>query len=94
MKESAQPLMDLATPASIMPSPKQVAISTSQRPHVRIEVVTYDPMQNKDGREYFCYHGRRVDLSVTAFLRLVKTMQFGPDRTHLTETLRAAGLWK
>lgn len=84
MKES-QPLMDLATRATVMPSPKLVAISTSERPHVRIEVVTYNRGH---------YYGRRVDLSVAAFLRLVKTMQFGPDRTELTETLKAAGLWK
>lgn len=90
MKEIPQPLMDLAAPASIMPSPKLEAISTSERPHVRIEVVTFD----SNGVDRCVYHGRRIDLSVTAFLRLVKTMQFGPDRTHLTEMLKAAGLWR
>lgn len=94
MKDSAQPVMDLASPASIMPSPKLTSISTSERPHIRIEVVTYDQMHDKEGKEYCSYHGRRVDLSVAAFLRLVKTMQFGHDRTELTETLKAAGLWK
>lgn len=86
--------MDLSGATSLMPSPKNVAISTSQKPHVRIEVVTYDQQRDREGREYSSYRGRRVDLSVAAFLRLVKSMQFGPDRTELTETLKAAGLWK
>jgi hypothetical protein len=94
MKEAAQPLMDLSSEATVMPSPKQHAISVSSRPHVRIEVVTYEPREDKEGREYFSHRGRRVDLSVTAFLRIVKSMQFGHERTELTETLKAAGLWK
>lgn len=93
--KTSQPLMDLPARASLMPSPKNVSISTSRKPHVRIEIVTYEPNPvGTDGKPSVYYYGRRIDLSVAAFLRIVKTMQFGPDRTELTETLKAAGLWK
>lgn len=80
----------LKFPPSIMSSPKQHAISVSRKPHVRIEVVAYEPRKRNDGSDYLCHHGWRVDVSIREFTRIVRAAPASSARSELLNALALA----